>query len=332
MRFPIGLTTSLSAYIIRKKLEGERFVPLVLMLEPLFACNLHCTTCGRIREYKDRASEMLSLDECLSASRECEAPIVSICGGEPLIYPWIEELVDGLIRMRRYVYLCTNGVLLAEKIRLLRPSNRLLLNVHIDGPREVHDMVVEKPGAFDAAIEGIKSARELGFAVTVNTTVCKQTDMQQIDGLMTELDRLSIAAYMLSPAYSYEAIEDQSCFMSRKEVHAKFAGIDDIASRHRLADTPVYLEFLQGLRELDCTAWGNPTRNIAGWRSPCYLLADRHYPTYQELIDRTDWSAYGPGADPRCENCMVHCGFEPSAALMTNKRPGDLWKMLRWQL
>jgi len=348
MRFPIGLTTQLSAYIIRNKLAGERFVPLVLMLEPLFACNLTCTGCGRIREYKDRTHERMTVQECLEASRECGAPVVSVCGGEPLIHPQIGEITAGLVAMKRWVYLCTNGTLLAQAVGevcpstspgpglartgALRPSARLILNVHIDGPHEVHDAIVEREGAYDAAVEGIRAAVAKGFCVTVNTTVYKQTDMNQIDKLMTTLERMGVRHFMLSPAYSYESVGDKDAFLSRQEVYAKFADIDRIAARHRLADTPVYIEFLKGERELECTAWGNPTRNVAGWRSPCYLLADRHFATYNELIENTDWSSYGAGKDIRCRDCMVHCGFEPTAALMLNRRRGDLWKTIKWQI
>lgn len=332
MRFPIGLTTSLSLYIVRKKLAGQRFVPLVVMLEPLFACNLTCAGCGRIREYKDMMSRRMTVKECLDASRECGAPVVSVCGGEPLIHPQISEIISGLVTMKRYVYLCTNGTLLARSVEKLRPSGRLLLNVHIDGPREVHDTIVEKPGAYDAAVEGIGLAAAAGFQVTVNTTVYKQTDMAQIDSLMTDLERIGVRCFMLSPAYSYQAVDEKERFLGREDIHEKFSGVDAIADRHRLADTPIYLEFLKGVRELRCTAWGNPTRNVAGWRSPCYLIADRHFDTYRELIDSTDWSSYGAGRNPACRDCMVHCGFEPTAALMLDKRPGDLGKMIRWQM
>jgi len=332
MRFPIGLTTTLASHIIRKRLAGERFVPLVLMLEPLFACNLNCSTCGRIREYRGRASEMMSIEDCLWASRECGAPVVSICGGEPLIYPGIAELVERLIALRRYVYLCTNGLLLADALEKLRPSRRLLLNVHIDGPPEVHDAIVGRDGAYESAVRGISLAAARGFQVTVNTTICRETDMNQIDGMMDRLAQAGVGMFMLSPAYSYESVEDKDCFMTRADVREKFRDIDHIASRHRLSDTPIYLEFLKGERELDCAAWGNPTRNAVGWRAPCYLIADHHFASYRELIERTNWNAYGPGRDPRCANCMVHCGFEPTAALMINPRKGDLWKTIRWQL
>jgi hopanoid biosynthesis associated radical SAM protein HpnH len=332
MRFPIGLTASLTAHILRKKLAGERFVPLVLMLEPLFACNLNCATCGRIREYRDRVSETMSVEDCLESSRECGAPIVSVCGGEPLIYPKIGELIDGLVSLRRYVYLCTNGLLLANSLDKLRPSRRLLLNVHIDGPPEVHDVIVERAGAYESAVRGISLAADRGFQMTVNTTVCRETDMDQIDAMMDKLGRLGVGTFMLSPAFSYDSVAEKDHFMTRADVHEKFREIDRIARRHRLSDTPIYLEFLKGERELECTAWGNPTRNVAGWRSPCYLIADRHFRSYRELIDCTDWTMYGAGRDPRCKNCMVHCGFEPTAALMINARKGDLWKMIRWQL
>jgi len=332
MRFPVGLTASLAAYIIKKKLIHERFVPLVLMLEPLFACNLRCSTCGRIREYEDHLSEMMTLDECLASSRECGAPIVSVCGGEPLIYPEIGALVNSLVAEKKYVYLCTNGMFLSRSLDKFRPSPRLLLNVHIDGPPEIHDMIVEQPGAYEAATEGIKLAVERGFQVTVNTTVCKQTDFDMIDEHMSALKKMGVRCFMLSPAYSYGAVDDKDCFMSRADVREKFRRIDLLAKRYRLADTPIYLEYLKGQRELECTAWGNPTRNPLGWRSPCYLVADQHFATYRELIGNTDWDSYGVGKDSRCADCMAHCGFEATAALMVNKRRGDLWKMLRWQL
>ena len=332
MRFPIAMTASLATYIMRKRVLGERFIPLVLMLEPLFMCNLSCSTCGRIREYKDSVSEKMTLDECLDSSRECGAPVVSVCGGEPLIYPEIGELVQGLIDDRRFVYLCTNGVLLKKTLDKLPMSGRFFLNVHIDGPREVHDAVVEHPGAYDAAVEGIARAAERGFQITVNTTVCKQTDMGKIEAHMSELEEIGVQSFMLSPAYSYGAVDDKECFLDRDGVHEKFRNIDSISAQHCLSDTPIYLEYLKGDRELACTAWGNPTRNVRGWRSPCYLLADRHYSTYRELVENTDWSLYGVGKDARCRDCMVHCGFEPTVALGIGRRPGDLMRMLKWQL
>lgn len=332
MRFPLGLTTSMASHIVRNKLKGNKFTPLVLMLEPLFACNLTCSTCGRIREYQDRISDMLSVEECLESVKECGAPIVSVCGGEPLIYPAISELIEHLVAIRKYIYLCTNGTLLSNCLHKLQPSKRLMINVHVDGPREIHDLIVERPGAFEAAIGGIKRAVAEDFQVTVNTTVCKQTDMEQIESLMHTLTGMGVRMFMLSPAYSYESIESRECFMSREDVYEKFRGIETLAEKHKLADTPIYLEFLRGKRELECTAWGNPTRNRVGWRSPCYLVADHHFPTYRELIENTRWEDYGVGRDPRCRDCMVHCGFEPTVALMLNRRQGDLWKMIKWQL
>jgi len=331
MRFPIGLSTTLAAYIVRKQLARQKFVPLVLMLEPLFACNLKCVTCGRIREYKDHASEMMSLDECVGAATECGAPVVSVCGGEPLIYPHIVPLIEALTSLGRYVYLCTNGVKLIEAVESLRPSKHLLINVHLDGPADVHDALVCKNGAFESAVNGIVVAAKKGFQVTVNTTVCRQTNMNQLDALMSVLGNLGVNCFMLSPAYSYESVDSRDYFMNRADIREKFRDIDHLAERHSLADSPIYLEYLKGERELKCTAWGNPTRNPVGWRSPCYLLADRHYHTYKELIANTDWRSYGVDNDPRCRDCMVHCGFEPTAALMIDKQPGDLWKMVKWQ-
>jgi hopanoid biosynthesis associated radical SAM protein HpnH len=331
MRFPLGLSTSLAAYIVGKRMTGAVRPPLVLMLEPLFACNLNCSTCGRIREYRDLMSEQMDLEDCIASVEECGAPIVSICGGEPLLYKNIDGLVRRLVDMRKYVYLCTNGTLLESRLGLFEPSSRLLLNVHVDGLAATHDLVCEREGTYDAAVRGIQAAKRGRFQITINTTVCRQSDMSEIDTMMTELGSMGARTFMLSPAFSYEAVEDKDCFMTREDVREKFSQIDRLAARHHLSDTPVYVEFLKGERELECAAWGNPTRNAAGWRSPCYLIADRHFSTYRDLIEKTDWSAYGAGRDPRCRNCMVHCGFEPTAALMLNKRKGDLWKMVRWQ-
>lgn len=331
MRFPLGLSASLAAYITGKRMSGAKRPPLVLMLEPLFACNLTCSTCGRIREYRNVMGKQMELQECIEAAEECGAPIVSICGGEPLLYKHIGELVSELVRMRKYVYLCTNGTLLESRLELFVPSSHFLLNIHIDGLGPTHDAICEREGTFEAAIRGVQAASKRDFQITINTTVCKQSDISEIDSMMTQLGGMGVRTFMLSPAFSYDAVEDKDCFMTREDVREKFGQIDDIACRHRLSDTPIYLEFLKGERELECAAWGNPTRNVVGWRSPCYLIADRHFPTYTSLMEATDWSTYGVGKDPRCKNCMVHCGFEPTAALMLNNQPGDLWKMIRWQ-
>ena len=338
MRFPLSLTRSLTAYLVRKKLIGQKRFPLVLMLEPLHACNLTCAGCGRIREYADTIKQRLSIDDCLASVDECGAPVVSVCGGEPLIYPGIEELVAKVIQRRKHVYLCTNGTMLADKLPRFRPSSRLFLNVHLDGMETTHDKVVERTGVFAEAVAAIRTATKAGFQVCTNTTIYKRTDLNEIAVLFQYLTELGVDGFMISPAYGYEAVEktdDESAdglFMTRQEVREKFRGARAMLERFRLAASPIYMDFLCGRRELPCAAWANPTFNTSGWRGPCYLIADRHHATYAELLEATDWDRLGPGNDPRCEHCLVHYGFEPSAVLAANRRLRDVVRMAFWQM
>ncbi len=338
MRFPLTLTTSVASYIARKKLAGERRFPLVLMLEPLHACNLTCTGCGRIREYSQTIKSRLTVAECLASVDECGAPIVSICGGEPLIYPEIGLLARSILRRRKHIYLCTNGMFIKKRLREFRVTPRFFFNVHLDGLEATHDRAVERDGVFRAAVEGIKAAKEAGFLVCTNTTVYRETDLDEIDALFAYLTRLGVDGFMLSPAYGYTAVKETNpegaaeIFLTREQIRAKFQEAEHLLRKYRLASSPIYLEFLSGKRELTCTAWGNPTRNVKGWKGPCYLITDEHHETFRGLMEDTDWDRYGYGKDPRCEHCLVHCGYEPSAALGVNKKLGDSLKMLLWQL
>lgn len=328
----------MTSYLLRKKLAGEKKFPLVLMLEPLHACNLSCAGCGRIREYADTMSRRLSVDQCFAAVEECGTPIVSVCGGEPLIYPEIEVLIESLVQRKKHVYLCTNGTLLEKKISGFRPSTRLFINVHIDGMEAAHDRMVERPGVFAEAVRGIIAAKSQGFIVCTNTTIYRDTNMDEIAVLFDYLHKLGVDGHMISPAFGYEAVcNDDSAsaaniFMTRDEVHKKFGDAKASLERFRLTASPIYMEFLRGQRELTCAAWANPTYNVRGWRGPCYLLGDAHYNTYHELVASTDWSRLGPGGDPRCEHCLVHCGFEPAAVLTAKKSVGDMLRMAVWQM
>lgn len=338
MRLPLSLTTTMATYIARNKLARRQRFPLVLMLEPLHACNLTCTGCGRIREYETTIKQRLSVEECLASVDECGAPIVSICGGEPMIYPDLGRLVRAILKRRKHIYLCTNGMFIIKRLHEFRPTTRFFFNVHLDGLEETHDKAVERPGVFRAAIEGIKAAKKAGFLVCTNTTIFKETRLDEIDALYAYLTRLGVDGFMLSPAYGYTAVHATNpqgaaeIFLTRADIRAKFQEAEKLLKKYRLTATPVYLEFLSGKRELTCTAWGNPTRNIKGWKGPCYLITDAHHNSFQELMDNTPWENYGPGQDPRCEHCMVHCGFEPTAALGVNRKLGDGFKMLMWQL
>ncbi|HVP49225.1 MAG TPA: adenosyl-hopene transferase HpnH [Bryobacteraceae bacterium] len=369
MRFPLSMTAGMAQYIFRNKMrpkpewqksaaprpdasnpfrvlpmhvaEGgrrephpminKRF-PLVLMLEPLHACNLTCTGCGRIREYEATITQRLPLEECLAAVDECGAPMVSICGGEPMMYPQIGELVAGILERNRNIYLCTNGMFIVKRLHEFRPDRRFFFNVHLDGLEKTHDICVEKEGVFREAIEGIQAAKRAGFMVCTNTTIYKETDMKEIEALFEYLQQFDVDGHQLSPAYGYSAVNDREIFMTRDDIHEKFRDVDTLFKRFRLNQTPMYLDFLKGDRDLPCTAWGNPTYNIKGWKGPCYLITDAHYRTFEALMTETPWENYGHGNDPRCEHCMVHCGYEPSAALGINSKLADSFKMLTWAL
>jgi hopanoid biosynthesis associated radical SAM protein HpnH len=366
MRFPLSMTAGMARYILKNKLRPKREwqrnlaaaengsnpfrilhqhhghgthhpmikkrFPLVLMLEPLHACNLTCTGCGRIREYETSITKRLSLEQCLAAVDECGAPVVSICGGEPLLYPDIGRLVSATLERGRHIYLCTNAMMLRKKLHLFTPHPRLFINVHLDGLQKTHDICVEREGVFTEAIEAIKAAKAAGFKVCTNTTVYKETDMREIEQLFEFLEPFGLDGHLLSPGYGYSAVDDREIFLTRDDVHEKFKDIGRLAARFKLNSTPPYLSFLKGERDLPCTAWGNPTYNIMGWKGPCYLITDAHYATFEELMTKTPWESYGHGNDPRCEHCMVHCGYEPSAALGINARSGDTLKLLSWAM
>jgi hopanoid biosynthesis associated radical SAM protein HpnH len=338
MRFPLSLTTNMAAYMARKAIRREKRFPLVLMLEPLHACNLTCTGCGRIREYSQTIKEKLTLDECLAAVDEAGAPVVSICGGEPMIYPEIGALVKGILKRRKNIYLCTNGMFIKKRLHEFTPDSRFFFNVHLDGLEETHDLAVERKGVFKAAVEGIVAAKRAGFLVCTNTTIFKETDLGEIDRLFAYLTKLGVDGFLLSPAYGYTAVHETNptgaaqIFMTRADVRAKFREVEERLSKYRLMSSPIYLEFLSGKRELACTAWGNPTRNVKGWKGPCYLITDEHHATFAELMENTAWENYGPGKDPRCEHCLVHCGYEPTAAIDAGKTLRDGLKTLMWQL
>jgi hopanoid biosynthesis associated radical SAM protein HpnH len=338
MRFPFPLTRSMALYLLRKKLSGQKRFSLVLMLEPLHACNLACAGCGRIREYADTVRRRLSVTECLAADEECGAPIVSVCGGEPLIYPEIEILIHELIGRKKNVYLCTNGVLLEKKLPSLRPDARLQINVHLDGMEDSHDRRVNRKGVFAEAIRGIRAAKTAGFQVCTNTTIYQDSDVHEIAVLFAYLTELGVDGLMISPAYGYAAVHESDpdgaaeIFMRREDVHEKFRQLKPLLKPFKLTATPIYLDFLCGNRALPCAAWANPTYNVRGWRGPCYLRGEEHYHTYEELLNSTDWDRLGPGRDPACQHCLVHCGFEPAVVLQTKKSLREMLRMAVWQM
>ena len=332
MGFSRELSLSLAGYVARKKLQGIKRFPLVLMLEPSFKCNLACSGCGRIREYRDIMDVSMSLDECLAAVEEAGAPIVSLTGGEPLIHPQIEQIVNGIIGdNKRFVNLCTNGLLLEDSLKKFKPTPYLSFVLHLDSLAEAHDGFAGRKGVFDKAVSSIRAARQAGHQVLVNTTVYKATDLGELEKLFDLLSLIRVNGIMLSPAFSYEAV-DGDVFLNRQEAVSVFKTILGLKRKYPFYNTPVYLDFLAGKRELHCTPWSTPTRNPKGWKRPCYLLTDNHLSSYRELMEDTDWSRYGVGLDPRCANCMVHCGFEGSALEKVTGNPAAFWRTLTWTL
>lgn len=330
MRFKLGLTARLTGHIFSNRLKRNKRFALVLMLEPTFKCNLSCEGCGRIREYSQDLDKALSVKECLDAADECGAPIVSICGGEPLIYPHIFELVDGLTKKGKYIYLCTNGMLFKEKMDMFNANGNLMVNFHIDGLEKTHGAITGFAHAYNKVIEAIKAAKEKGFFVCTNTTIYKQTDPAEIKELFKNLDELGVDGFLISPAYGYVHM-GEGLFMNREELAVFFKSLGPEFKRYKFLNSPLYLEFAQGKRRLDCSPWANPTRNPLGWRSPCYQLADKHFAAYNELLEKTDWDKYGPaGVAACCKECAVHCGFEPTSVL-TGSSFGDIMKLIKWQ-
>ncbi|MEP6709254.1 MAG: DUF3463 domain-containing protein [Verrucomicrobiota bacterium] len=389
MRFPLALTTKIAAYIVAHKLRGTKRFATVLQLEPLHTCNLTCTGCGRIREYSTSLKDIMSLDDCLGAAAECNAPMVSICGGEPLIYPQIEALVKGLLEQKRIVYVCTNAMFMRKKMRewlageflkrgpfvkakisellaagllsekdagdirkdrkdpakpTIGPSKWMYWNVHLDGLERTHDLIVEREGVFKECMLAMKMAKRLGYQVATNTTIYKETDMEEIEQMFDFLSDLGVDGHTISPGYEYDAakkdmikrlnLRPENFFLTRPMTIQKFQKIEEWMSKYTLFGTPIYFEFLAGKRDLTCSAWAIPTRNIRGWKGPCYLMTDAHYLSYAELLEKVQWEKYGVengiAKDSRCENCMVHCGYEPTASLGLQAQRGDTWKTVKF--
>jgi hopanoid biosynthesis associated radical SAM protein HpnH len=387
MRFPLALSVKIARHIIRHKLARTPRFAMVLQLEPLHTCNLTCTGCGRIREYSTSLKDMVPLEDCLKAAVDCDAPMVSICGGEPLIYPKIEELVAGLREQGRIIYICTNGVFMRKKMReymaanystemeqklkhlvaeglvaekeasqirsaddaarrktVIAPSKWMYWNVHVDGLEFTHDLIVEREGVFKECIAAIRMAKILGYQTATNTTVYKETDVTELEDMFKFLSSLNVDGHTISPGYDYDAAkkdmvkrlgkQPEDFFLTRAMTIKKFSRIQEWGRLFTIFGTPVYQEFLAGKRDLTCTAWAIPTYNVRGWKAPCYLMTDGHHAGYQEMLDKVDWEKYGVvdgvARDPRCENCMVHCGYDPSGALGTNYKAGDNWKNFKY--
>ena len=315
MPVPLSQMWTVATYVLRQKLAGRRQYPLVLMLEPLFRCNLACAGCGKIQYPAHILKSHLTPEECFKAVDECGAPMVSIPGGEPLMHPQIKEIVQGLVARKKYIYLCTNALLLKEKLDLFTPSKYLTFSIHLDGEREHHDFSVCKEGGYDLAAAGLKEAVTRGFRVTTNTTLFDGADPKSVRAFFDQMMSLGVEGMMLSPGYSYDKAPDQSHFLGRARTRRLFRAIlSNRKSQWQFNQSPLFLEFLMGKRNYPCTPWGMPTYNLFGWQKPCYLLQDGYAETFRELMETTAWSQYGTeSGNPKCANCMVHSGYEASA-------------------
>lgn len=334
MGVPISQMVTVAKYVLTQRLTGNKRYPLVLMLEPLFRCNLACAGCGKIQYPAHILKRDLPLDQALKAVDECPAPMVSIPGGEPLLHPQIKELVEALVARRKYIYLCTNALLLKQKLDegIFKPSKYLTFSVHMDGQEEHHDFAVCREGTYTKALEGIKLAVDMGFRVTTNTTLFDGADPNSVRAFFDEMMDLGVEGMMVSPGYAYPKAPDQKSFLNeRARTNDLFEMI--LANRKKrwvFNQSPLFLEFLMGKREYECTPWGNPTYNIFGWQKPCYLLQDGYVDSFKELIDSTNWENYGRASgNPACQQCMVHCGYEPSAVDHTFASFGGLFATVK---
>ena len=325
MPVPLKQQIRVGAYILKQRLFGRRRYPLVLMLEPLFRCNLACPGCGKI-DYPDAIlNRRLSVDDCVRAVEECPAPVVSIPGGEPLLHKEIDRIVAELVRRRRFVYLCTNALLLEKRLHLFRPSDYLTFSVHLDGLEDEHDLAVAQAGVFERAVRAIRTAREAGFRVNVNCTLFNTAAPEGVAAFFDFVSGLGVEGITVSPGYAYERAPDQAHFLSRRQTKDLFREVfrRGRGRKWRFAQSSLFLDFLAGNQAYRCTPWSNPTRNIFGWQRPCYLLNEGYAGSFAELMADTDWDSYGTGRYEKCANCMVHCGYEGTAVADTVARP---WK------
>jgi len=323
MGIPLIQKIKVAKYILEQKIKGNKKYPLVLMLEPLFRCNLSCSGCGKIDYPDEILNKRMSLKECLEAVDECGAPIVSIPGGEPLVHTEIGEIVQGIIDKGKFVYLCTNAILLEKKLDLFKPSQYLTFSIHLDGLKKEHDHSVCREGVYDKVIEAIKKAKQKGFRVNINCTLFHQMTPERTAKLFDFVTELGIDGITVSPGYAYERAPDQKNFLKRKKTKKLFRDIFKLGKGKKwvFSQSSLFLDFLAGNQNYKCTPWGNPTRNIFGWQKPCYLLAEGYVKTFDELINDTEWEKYGTGNYEKCANCMVHCGYEPTAAEDSIKNP-----------
>lgn len=339
MAVPVSQMWAVASYVLGQKLRGRKRYPLVLMLEPLFRCNLACAGCGKIQYPPHILKQNLSVEECMRAVDECGAPMVSIPGGEPLLHPQIGEIVRELVKRKKYIYLCTNALLLKERLEegVFTPSKYLTFSVHMDGQEEHHDFAVCREGTYQKALEGIRLAVQQGYRVTTNTTLFQGADPASVREFFDEMMELGVEGMMVSPGYAYDKAPDQKSFLQRRKTNDLFRMIlSNRKKSWKFNMSPLFLEFLMGRRDFECTPWGNPTFNVFGWQKPCYLLQEGYVDSFPELMELTEWERYGvKSGNAKCQNCMVHCGYEPTAVDYTFSGVGGIWanvKAMMWPL
>ena len=324
LSIPLLQKARIGAYVVRQQLAGRKRYPLVLMLEPLFRCNLACAGCGKIDYPEEILNQRLSVEDCLKAVDECGAPVVSIAGGEPLLHKEINKVVEGIIARRKFVYLCTNALLLKKKLSLFRPSPYFVWSVHLDGDEEMHDRSVCETGVYGRAVAAIREAKAKGFRVNINCTLFNDADPERVARFFDSVKEMGVDGITVSPGYAYERAPDQAHFLNREKTKLLFR---DIFRRGRggkawsFSQSGLFLDFLAGNQEYRCTPWGNPTRTVFGWQRPCYLLGEGYTQTFRELMDETDWDLYGTGNYEKCADCMVHSGFEATAVQDAVRHP-----------
>ncbi|MGJ7917810.1 adenosyl-hopene transferase HpnH [Massilia sp. LXY-6] len=324
MAIPLLQKTLVGAYVLRKHLAGEKRYPLALMLEPLFRCNLACSGCGKIDYPNEILDQRLSVEDCLGAVDECGAPVVSIAGGEPLLHKDLPAIVEGIIARRKFVYLCTNALLMEKKLDQYKPSPFFIWSVHLDGDEETHDRAVSQPGVYQRAVAAIRRAKQAGFRVNINCTLFNDAAPDRVAGFFDTVKALGVDGITVSPGYAYERAPEQQHFLTRTATKQLFRDIlarGDGGKRWAFSQSSLFLDFLAGNQTYHCTPWGNPARTVFGWQRPCYLLGEGYAPTFKALMEETDWDAYGTGRYEKCANCMVHSGYEASAVVDTLARP-----------
>lgn len=329
MRFPIHITTDMIRHQVKQAVRRNRRYPFVLMLEPLYTCNLACVGCA-IERHTGKLADRLPLASCLRAVEEAEAPIVSICGGEPTVYPELPALAAGIIERRRHIYLCTNALLLDKRVfGVIPPHKRLTINVHLDGMQRTHDMVCAREGVFDKAIEMIREAKRLGYHVMTNTTVFKETAIDEVRELCDLTASLGVDGMLISPGYHYESVASD-IFLTRQDIHEKFREVLGFYRNYNITSTPMFLEFAAGLREYRCSPWSTVTFTPRGWKGPCYLIGKKHTFDWNEFWNGTDWKYWESRQDELCQNCAMHSGFEASVVMEARSRPKDLMRLTAW--